>query len=111
MAYIQVLAVFFKNNTVWVIPHHRFCYMNISLGVRNQQYLNTFDRGCELQLVNTFSFLCRVNDPVAAKLLRKAGEMPSLAAPEDMSSKTLHVGGLVDRVTEEDLKDQFYSYE
>ncbi|KAG0608088.1 hypothetical protein M758_8G076900 [Ceratodon purpureus] len=51
-----------------------------------------------------------VNDPVAAKLLRKAGEMPSLAAPEDMSIKTLYVGGLVDRVTEEDLKDQFYSY-
>lgn len=51
-----------------------------------------------------------VNDPVAAKLLRKAGEMPSLAAPDDMSIKTLYVGGLVDRVTEEDLKDQFYSY-
>ena len=51
-----------------------------------------------------------MNDPVAAKLLRKAGEMPSLAAPEDMSIKTLYVGGLVDRVTEEDLKDQFYSY-
>lgn len=55
-------------------------------------------------------FLCRVNDPVAAKLLRRAGEMPSLAPPDDASIKTLYVGGLVDRVTEEDLKDQFYSY-
>lgn len=51
-----------------------------------------------------------VNDPVAAKLLRKAGEMPSLAPPEDMSIKTLYVGGLIDRVTEEDLKVQSYSY-
>lgn len=60
----------------------------------------------EMILVSCFS----VNDPVAAKLLRKAGEMPSLAPPEDMSIKTLYVGGLIDRVTEEDLKVQSYSY-
>jgi pre-mRNA-splicing factor RBM22/SLT11 len=51
-----------------------------------------------------------VNDPVAAKLLRKAGEMPSLVPPEDMNIRTLYVGGLDDRVSEEDLKDQFYGY-
>ncbi|CAM6087271.1 unnamed protein product [Calypogeia fissa] len=51
-----------------------------------------------------------VNDPVAAKLLRKAGEMPSLNAPEDESIKTLYVGGLDQRISEEDLKDQFYAY-
>lgn len=51
-----------------------------------------------------------MNDPVAAKLLRKAGEMPSLVAPEDMSIKTLYIGGLDARVSEEDLKDQFYGY-
>lgn len=57
-------------------------------------------------------FFCffSVNDPVAAKLLRKAGEMPSLVAPEDMSIKTLYVGGLDARVSDEDLKDQFYSF-
>ncbi|KAG6549889.1 hypothetical protein Mapa_008871 [Marchantia paleacea] len=51
-----------------------------------------------------------VNDPVAAKLLRKAGEMPSLVPPEDESIKTLYVGGLDQRIGEEDLKDQFYAY-
>lgn len=51
-----------------------------------------------------------VNDPVAAKLLRKAGEMPSLNAPEDESIKTLYIGGLDKRISEEDLKDQFYAY-
>uniref|UniRef100_A0A0D6QXK5 C3H1-type domain-containing protein n=1 Tax=Araucaria cunninghamii TaxID=56994 RepID=A0A0D6QXK5_ARACU len=51
-----------------------------------------------------------VNDPVAAKLLNKAGEMPSLVPPEDESIKTLYVGGLDARVTEEDLRDNFYAY-
>ncbi|KAJ0953054.1 putative transcription factor C3H family [Helianthus annuus] len=35
-----------------------------------------------------------VNDPVALKLLNKAGEMPSLEPPEDESIRTLYVGGL-----------------
>ncbi|KAJ7521479.1 hypothetical protein O6H91_19G056200 [Diphasiastrum complanatum] len=51
-----------------------------------------------------------VNDPVAAKLLRKAGEMPSLIPPEDMNIRTLYVGGLDQRISEDDLKDQFYAY-
>ncbi|KAI3915311.1 hypothetical protein MKX01_035570 [Papaver californicum] len=51
-----------------------------------------------------------VNDPVAAKLLKKAGEMPSLAPPDDESIKTLYIGGLDARVTEKDLIDNFYSY-
>eukprot|EP00250_Pteridium_aquilinum_P021277 c25080_g1_i1 orf=253-1719(-) len=51
-----------------------------------------------------------VNDPVASKLLRKAGEMPSLIPPEDESIRTLYVGGLDQRVTEDDLKDFFYAY-
>eukprot|EP01018_Ginkgo_biloba_P018433 Gb_38162 [translate_table: standard] len=51
-----------------------------------------------------------VNDPVAAKLLNKAGDMPSLVPPEDESIKTLYVGGLDPRVTEDDLKDYFYAY-
>lgn len=51
-----------------------------------------------------------VNDPVAAKLLRKAGEMPSLIPPEDENIRTLYVGGLDQRVTEDDLKDFFYAY-
>ncbi|MCO5575212.1 hypothetical protein L7F22_029010 [Adiantum nelumboides] len=51
-----------------------------------------------------------VNDPVASKLLRKAGEMPSLIPPEDESIRTLYVGGLDQRVTEDDIKDFFYAY-
>ncbi|KAG2670023.1 hypothetical protein I3843_14G063500 [Carya illinoinensis] len=51
-----------------------------------------------------------VNDPVALKLLNKAGEMPSLEAPEDESIKTLYVGGLNERVTEQDLRDNFYAH-
>ncbi|XXG56746.1 hypothetical protein AAC387_Pa03g4080 [Persea americana] len=51
-----------------------------------------------------------VNDPVAMKLLNKAGEMPSLVPPDDESIKTLYVGGLDARVTEQDLKDHFYAH-
>lgn len=51
-----------------------------------------------------------VNDPVANKLLNRAKDMPSLDPPSDLSIKTLYVGGIDDRVTEEDLKDQFYGY-
>jgi len=52
----------------------------------------------------------RVNDPVALKLLGKAGEMNTLEAPEDESIKTLYVGGLDARVTEQDLRDHFYAH-
>lgn len=48
-----------------------------------------------------------MKDPVAAKLLRKTGEMLSLVSLEDI---ILYVGGLDDRVSEEDLKDQFNGY-
>ncbi|XP_044506359.1 zinc finger CCCH domain-containing protein 49-like [Mangifera indica] len=51
-----------------------------------------------------------VNDPVALKLLNKAGEMPSLEPPEDESIKTLYVGGVDARVTEQDLRDNFYAH-
>lgn len=51
-----------------------------------------------------------VNDPVALKLLNKAGEMPSLERPEDESIRTLYVGGLDARVSEQDLRDNFYSH-
>lgn len=54
--------------------------------------------------------LFRVNDPVALKLLGKAGEMATLEAPEDESIKTLYVGGLDARVTEQDLRDHFYAH-
>ncbi|PKA65792.1 Zinc finger CCCH domain-containing protein 40 [Apostasia shenzhenica] len=54
--------------------------------------------------------LPRVNDPVALKLLSKAGEMSALAAPDDESIKTLYVGGLDARITEQDLKDHFYAH-
>ncbi|CAH8379562.1 unnamed protein product [Eruca vesicaria subsp. sativa] len=52
-----------------------------------------------------------VNDPVAMKLLRKAGEMSSLEPPEDETIKTLYIGGLNSRtILEQDIVDQFYPY-
>ncbi|XP_021767596.1 zinc finger CCCH domain-containing protein 40-like [Chenopodium quinoa] len=51
-----------------------------------------------------------VNDPVAMKLLNKAGEMQTLEPPDDESIKTLYVGGLDARVTEQDLRDNFYAH-
>lgn len=51
-----------------------------------------------------------VNDPVAMKLLSMAGEMPSLVPPEDASTRTLYVGGIVARITEQDLGDHFYAH-
>ncbi|WCJ28820.1 Pre-mRNA-splicing factor RBM22 [Euphorbia peplus] len=51
-----------------------------------------------------------INDPVAMKLLNKAGDMPSLEPPEDESIRTLYVGGLDARITEQDLRDNFYAH-
>ncbi|KAK8954488.1 Zinc finger CCCH domain-containing protein 40 [Platanthera zijinensis] len=51
-----------------------------------------------------------VNDPVALKLLGKAGEMSSLAPPDDESIRTLYVGGLDARINEQDLRDHFYAH-
>ncbi|XP_016432653.1 zinc finger CCCH domain-containing protein 49-like [Nicotiana tabacum] len=51
-----------------------------------------------------------VNDPVALKLLNKVGEMPSLEAPDDESIRTLYVGGVDARITEQDLRDHFYAH-
>lgn len=47
---------------------------------------------------------------MALKLLNKAGEMPSLGPPDDESIKTLYVGGVDVRITEQDLRDRFYAY-
>ena len=44
------------------------------------------------------------------KLLNKAGEMPSLEPPEDESIRTLYVGGLDARISEQDLRDNFYAH-
>lgn len=66
-------------------------------------------RFCYVHLLLNFG-QCRVNDPVAMKLLNKAGEMPSLEPPEDESIKTLYVGGLNERINEQDLRDNFYAH-
>lgn len=47
---------------------------------------------------------------MAAKLLNKAGEMPSLNPPEDESIRTLYVGGLDARINDQDLRDHFYAH-
>lgn len=63
---------------------------------------NTQDHAC-----------CRyygVNDPVARKMLNRVDAMPKLAPPEDAGITTLYVGGLTPVITEDDIRDQFYSY-
>ena len=45
-----------------------------------------------------------VNDPVAAKMLKRAESMPKLESPSDKSITTLYVGGLDERIKEEDLR-------
>ncbi|KAF8044808.1 hypothetical protein N665_6625s0001, partial [Sinapis alba] len=48
------------------------------------------------------------NDPVAMKLLRKAGEMSTLEPPEDESIKTLYISGLNSgTIVEQDIHDHF----
>ncbi|GBF91525.1 hypothetical protein Rsub_04265 [Raphidocelis subcapitata] len=51
-----------------------------------------------------------INDPVAAKLLSRYEERGKLTPPEDTSVATLYVGGLTPEITENDLRDAFYSY-
>ncbi|XP_035669646.1 pre-mRNA-splicing factor RBM22-like [Branchiostoma floridae] len=51
-----------------------------------------------------------VNDPVANKLLKRYDNMPSLKPPEDRSITTLYIGGLGDKITEQDLRDHFYQF-
>jgi pre-mRNA-splicing factor RBM22/SLT11 len=50
------------------------------------------------------------NDPVAAKLLRRADEDMTLKPPEDKAITTMYVGGLAPGVTDKDVRDQFYIY-
>lgn len=51
------------------------------------------------------------NDPVAMKLLRKAGETSNLEPPEDESINTLYIGGLNSgTILEHDIRNQFYGY-
>jgi len=48
------------------------------------------------------------NDPLAAKIMRKATEDLTLMPPEDKSICTLYCGGLEPSVTEKDIRDKFY---
>lgn len=43
-------------------------------------------------------------DPVADKLMRQVAELPQLTAPEDKTVTSLYVGGVMDDVTERDLR-------
>lgn len=50
-----------------------------------------------------------MNDPVAKKMLGKLQES-KITPPEDPNIKTLHVANLDTTITEDDLKDKFYSF-
>ena len=45
-----------------------------------------------------------LNDPVAEKLLKRYDAMPKLEPPEDRSVTTLYVGGIGDKMTQQELK-------
>lgn len=67
----------------------------------------------EIAAMLSMVICCRyygVNDPVARKMLNRVDTMPKLAPPEDASITTLYVGGLTPVITEDDIRDQFYSY-
>lgn len=51
-----------------------------------------------------------VNDPVARKMLDRVDTLPKLVPPEDAAITTLYIGGLTPVITEDDIRDQFYSY-
>ncbi|XKL67146.1 hypothetical protein PGB90_010566 [Kerria lacca] len=51
-----------------------------------------------------------VNDPVAAKLMKRASAMPKLEPPEDKSITTLYIGNVPVFITDDDLRDHFYQY-
>jgi pre-mRNA-splicing factor RBM22/SLT11 len=48
------------------------------------------------------------NDPLAAKIMRKADDELTLLPPEDKSITTLYLGGLEPSVTDKDVRDKFY---
>ena len=45
-----------------------------------------------------------INDPVADTMLKRAAAMPKLETPSDKTITTLYVGGLDDRIKEQDLR-------
>jgi len=49
------------------------------------------------------------DDPVAAKMLRRAAAV-EMTPPEDKDVKTLYVGNVPISATEEDIRDAFYAY-
>ncbi|KAG2425964.1 hypothetical protein HXX76_013335 [Chlamydomonas incerta] len=50
------------------------------------------------------------NDPVANKMLKRVDELNKLTPPEDTSITTLYVGGVDATITEDDVRDAFYSF-
>lgn len=50
------------------------------------------------------------NDPLAAKIIRRADENLTLMPPEDKSITTLYCGGMPPGTTEKEVRDKFYVY-
>jgi len=48
------------------------------------------------------------NDPLAAKIMRKADDELTLMPPEDKSITTLYLGGMDPSVVEKEVRDKFY---
>mmetsp|Transcript_26131 Transcript_26131/g.73170 ORF Transcript_26131/g.73170 Transcript_26131/m.73170 type:complete len:459 (+) Transcript_26131:313-1689(+) len=73
-------------------------------------YRHEMPEGGELSEQNIKDRYYGVNDPVANKMLRRAGDMPSLSPPDDPSIMTLYVGGLTSEISVKDLEDIFYAH-
>ncbi|CAM9840530.1 unnamed protein product [Ascophyllum nodosum] len=50
------------------------------------------------------------DDPVAAKMMDRQGQMPTLEPPEDDEITSLWLGNMSEDITPEDLRDCFYSF-
>jgi len=67
------------------------------------------DEKSELAQQNIKDRYYGVNDPVAKKLLGRAGASP-VAPPDDISITTLYIGNVDHRISETDLRDHFYYF-
>ncbi|KAJ9552363.1 hypothetical protein OSB04_016408 [Centaurea solstitialis] len=64
----------------------------------------------EVSHQNTKDRFYGLYESVALKVPNRAGDMPALRPPEDENIRTLFVGGIYGRLSEQDIRDHFYAY-
>ncbi|XP_010456427.1 PREDICTED: zinc finger CCCH domain-containing protein 4-like [Camelina sativa] len=104
---LQRTTPFYKKNRPHVCSFYTIGECNRGAGCA---FRHEMPKTGELSHQNIKDRYYGVNDPVAMKLLGKAGEMSTLKPPEDESIKTLYNGGLNSSILEQDIHNQFYAY-